>query len=100
MIHDAFEQRRLVPQSNGAVSIADFALWLQVVLQSRSAGIGSNDSQCTEETVTDGTNSRQGEEESVDWLSPQESVSLELDAVKSMMGFSGFTSEDVMDLLG
>ena len=99
MINDALSQKLLTTQVNGGVATIDFALWLQRIIRIEGSGIGDETGD-GEHLSSMSHNDALSPQSLSDYSSPENSVPDELNAVKSMMGFTGFTAEDVMDLLG
>lgn len=111
MISDALAQKILPVQLNGSVAIKAFASWLEVVINIKNQD-ATSDSVGEERTASVQSSSggsyedKDEEEEEEDFQSLESqsveatTVAQELQAVKRMMGFTGFTAEDVLDLLG
>ena len=101
MIGDALSQKTLPVQLNGSVPSNIFAKWLEVVINiKQDANVTLNGDDSATESTAGSSESDGNIYAQSDSTCSESSVSQEIDAVKRMMGFTGFTAEDLMDLLG
>lgn len=90
-----------LPQTNGSISIYDFARWLHSTIDLQNGRINIQmefkdalaDTCLSSETSTCSEPPRQGTPE-------QSTVSHDLQVARSLLGLRGFTAEDLMDTLG